>query len=112
VSRKARHLAVGLGVVLVWSACFVVINASRGDAPPGLYAGLRALLGGLPLLALAANRRIAFPPSQAWGWILLLAVTNTTIGLGGMFVSVGLAGAALPAVLANSQALLVAPFAA
>ena len=112
MSRKARHLAVGLGVVLVWSACFVVINASRGDAPPGLYAGLRALLGGLPLLALAANRRIAFPPSQAWGWILLLAVTNTTIGLGGMFVSVGLAGAALPAVLANSQALLVAPFAA
>jgi drug/metabolite transporter (DMT)-like permease len=107
-----RHLAMGLGVVLVWSACFVVIEGSRGDAPPALYAALRALLGGLPLLALAARRRVMLPPPGTWGWILLLAVTNTTIGLGAMFVSVGLAGAAVPAVLANSQALLVAPVAA
>lgn len=59
VGAKARHLAMGLGAVLVWSACFVVIDASRGDAPPRLYAGLGALLGGLPLLALAANRGVA-----------------------------------------------------
>lgn len=64
------------------------------------------------LLVLAARRGVAWPPSRTWRWVLLLAVTNTTIGLGGMFLSVGLAGAALPAVLANSQALLVAPFAA
>lgn len=102
----------GLGVVLVSSVCFVVISASRGDAPPLLYAGLRAMLGGLPLLALAAHRGVALPPSEVWGWILLLAITNTTVGLGAMFLSVGLAGTALPAVLANSQALLVAPFAA
>ncbi len=112
VRGKVRHLAMGLGVVLIWSTCFVVIKASGGDAPPRLYAGLRALVGGVPLLALAARRGVAFPPGRAWGWIVLLAVTNTTIGLGAMFLSVGLAGAALPSVLANSQALLVAPFAA
>jgi drug/metabolite transporter (DMT)-like permease len=51
------------------------------------------------------------PPPRSWGWIAALGVTNTTLGLSGMFLSVGAAGAAIPAVLANSQALFVAPFA-
>jgi len=47
-----------------------------------------------------------------YGMSEALGFTNTTLGLAGMFLSVGAVGAAIPGVLANSQALLVAPFAA
>lgn len=107
-----RRTAAALLVILVWSACFVVIRASSPDAPPLLYGALRALLGGVPLLVVAAGTTKALPPPGTWGWIAALGLTNTTLGLAGMFLSAGTAGAAIPGVLANSQALLVAPFAA
>lgn len=109
---SGARAAIGLGVVLVWSACFVVIKASQGDVTPLLYGALRALLGDIPLLAVAAATGRLMPPPRLWQWLALLGLTNTTLGLAGMFLSVGLAGAAIPGVLANSQALLVAPFAA
>ena len=104
--------AVALVVILIWSGCFVVIKATQADAPPLFYGGLRALLGGLPLLAVAASTGRFLPPPRSWGWIAVLGLTNTTLGLAGMFLSVGAVGAAISGVLANSQALLVAPFAA
>ena len=109
---SATRLGVALLVIVIWSACFVVIKASQGEAPALLYGALRALLGGLPLLGVAAATGRLRPPPGLWRWLALLAVANTTLGLAGMFLSVGLAGAAIPGVLANSQALLVAPFAA
>ncbi|MFQ5852167.1 MAG: DMT family transporter [Candidatus Binatia bacterium] len=68
--------------------------------------------GGLPLLAVAFFMGKFLPPSRSWGWLLTLGVTNTTLGLAGMFLSVGAIGAAIPGVVANIQALFVAPFAA
>jgi probable blue pigment (indigoidine) exporter len=111
-SGHLGRTAVALIVVLIWSACFVVIKASQADAPPLFYGALRALLGGLPLLAVAAATGKFLPSPRSWGWIAVLALTNTTLGLAGMFLSVGAVGAAISGVLANSQALLVAPFAA
>jgi drug/metabolite transporter (DMT)-like permease len=105
-------LLLALAVILVWSACFVAIKASLWAAPPWAFAGLRALLAGMTLLSLAGAAGRLRPPPRAWGWIAALGLANTTVGLSAMFLSVGLAGAALPAVLANSQALLVAPLAA
>lgn len=98
-----------LGVVLIWSSCFIAIKGLLGAAPPLLAAGLRALVAALVLLPLAALEGRLVPPRSAWPWLVMLGLANTTLGLAGMFLSVGLAGAALPAVLANSQALLVAP---
>ncbi len=98
-----------LGVVLVWSSCFIAIKGLLGAAPPLPAAGLRALVAASVLLPLAALEGTLVPPRRTWPWIAMLGLVNTTIGLAGMFLSVGLAGAALPAVLANSQALLVAP---
>ena len=105
-------MAVAFLVVLIWSSCFVIIKASQAGAPPLLFGALRALLGGLPLLAVAAYTGRFLPPRGSWGWIAALGLTNTTLGLAGMFLSVGAVGAAIPGVLANSQGLLVAPFAA
>ncbi|HVQ74458.1 MAG TPA: DMT family transporter [Candidatus Binatia bacterium] len=98
-----------LGVVLVWSSCFIAIKGLLGTAPPLLAAGSRALMAALVLLPLAALAGKLVPPRSAWPWLVALGLANTTVGLAGMFLSVGLAGAALPAVFANSQALLVAP---
>ena len=118
MTERADHasdtwaLLLALAVIAVWSACFVAIKASADSAPPWAFAALRALTAGATLLPLAgAARKLTLPPAE-WGWIAALGVTNTTLGLSAMFLSVGLAGAALPAVLANSQALLVAPLAA
>ncbi len=104
--------AAGLLTVLIWSSCFVAIKGTEGDAPPLIYATLRATIGGVFLLVIAAAKGRLRPPPGTWPWLLLLGLTNTTLGLAGMFLSVGLAGATIPSILANSQALLVAPLAA
>lgn len=101
--------AAALGVVLLWSTCFVAIKGLTGAAPPLLVAALRGLVAAAVLLPLAAFEGRLMPPRSAWPWLIALGLANTTLGLAGMFLSVGLVGAALPAVLANSQALLVAP---
>lgn len=111
-SGHLGRLAMAIVVVLIWSLCFVVIKASQAETPPLFYGALRALLAGFPLLAAAASTGRLLPPRPSWGWILVLGLTNTTLGLAGMFLSVGAVGAAISAVLANSQALVVAPFAA
>jgi len=112
VGGPIRRMALGVITVLIWSACFVVIKASQGSAPPLHFAALRALVAGVPLLVVAASAGKLRPPIGGWAWIGALGLTNTTLGLAGMFLSVGVIGAAIPGVLANSQALLVAPFAA
>jgi len=111
-SGNYGQTAVALLVILIWSGCFVIIKASHADAPPLLFGAFRAFLGGLPLLAVAFAMGKFLPPPDSWGWLLILGVTNTTLGLAGMFLSVGAIGAAIPSVVANSQALFVAPFAA
>lgn len=111
-STDLGRLAMAILVILIWSVCFVVIKASQAETPPLFYGALRALLGGFPLLAVAASTGRLLPPPRSWAWIVVLGLTNTTLGLAGMFLSVGAVGAAISAALANSQALLVAPFAA
>jgi drug/metabolite transporter (DMT)-like permease len=112
IGRPLQRLALGVITILIWSACFVVIKASQGSAPPLLFAALRALVAGVPLLVVAASAGKVRPPAGHWAWLGALGMTNTTLGLAGMFLSVSVVGAAVPGVLANSQALLVAPFAA
>jgi drug/metabolite transporter (DMT)-like permease len=65
----------------------------------------------VPLLLGAGTGRV-LPGRREWGWIALLGATSTGLGFAGMFLSVGAAGAAIPGVVTNSQALLVAPFSA
>lgn len=110
--RRLRRTAAALLVVLAWSSCSVVIKASQAEVPPLLFAAIRALLAGAALLAVAAWAGRLRPARGQWGWILLLGLSNTTLGFAGMFLSVPTAGTAIPGVLQNSQALLVAPFAA
>ncbi len=104
-----RRTALALGVVVVWGVCFVLIKVGLGDTPPVFAAALRALVAGGPLLLVAAALDRLRPGPGAWTWLVLLGLTNTTVGLAGMYLSVGQGGAAIPSVLANAQALLVVP---
>lgn len=112
MTGRLRRRAAGLLCVLLWSTCFVAVRGTEGAAPPLLYAGVRAAIAAAVLFALAARAGALRPPAGTLPWLLVLGVAGTTVALAGMFESVGLAGAAIPAVVAESQALLVAPFAA
>lgn len=74
-------------------------------------AGLRGLVAALPLVVVAAMTGRLRVPIDTWGWLIFLGLGNVTLGLGAMYISVGPTGSAIPSVLANAQALIVAPFA-
>lgn len=95
-----------LAFTVIYAACFAAIKAGLAFAPPLLYGGLRALIGGLALLALvAALRQPLLPSRREWPWVLLLAAVSTTIGFGAMFLSPGRTGAGIASVLGNTQPL-------
>lgn len=108
---RGAETALILVLVGVWGVCFVLIKAGLRQAPPIFFAALRAAVAAVPLVLVAGGLGRLRPPSGTWGGLALLGLTSTTVGLAGMYLSVGPAGAAIPSMLANTQALLVAPVA-
>ena len=110
---RAQPAQIMVALTAITSVCFVAIKAGLPFAPPLLFGGLRALLGGLVLLGAVAVRREALLPARwAWPWILALALTATTVTFGAMFLSPGRTGAGLASVLGNMQPLAVVLLAA
>ncbi|PAU77037.1 EamA family transporter [Halovibrio salipaludis] len=101
-----------VGMVLVaflWAICFPFIVVGLPDAPPLLFAALRAFLAGtcLVLIAIYMGARVNYSPRQ----LLVLAVIGfsyTGMGLGGMFLGAGKLGPGVATVLANAQPLFAA----
>ena len=118
--KRLVTLAVGtrpeifmLAFTAIYAVCFTAIKAGLADAPPLLFGGLRALIGGLILLGiLALSRRPLVPARWAWPWILALALTATTFTYGAMFLSPGRTGAGIASVLGNLQPVLIIVLAA
>ena len=95
-----------LGLTLVYAVCFVAIKEGLAFAPPLLFAGLRAIIAGAALLALAAIQRKRIVPSRRdWGWVVALGSVSTTLSFGAMFLSPGRTGAGIASVLGNTQPL-------
>lgn len=108
---NAAIMSIGVGVVLVWSTCYVTIKlSSRGDEPL-TFAASRALLAGLILLLTSTIRGCVKPPRDTWPWLAVSALTGTSLALWGMFGSVPIEGSVIASILGNSQAILVAPLA-
>ena len=102
----------GGAVVLVWSTCFVTIKISASGLPPLTFAAARALLAAFALLAVTVVKGGGImPPSGSWPLLALSALTGTSLAFWGMFGSVPIEGTAIPSILGNSQALIVAPLA-
>ncbi|MFI4971052.1 MAG: EamA family transporter [Hyphomicrobiales bacterium] len=74
-------------VVAVLGACFVAIRAGLPDASVLWFAALRALLGGVVLVALGFTQRRTLPSGLAeWGVVAGLGVANATLGFATMFL--------------------------
>lgn len=105
-------LRVGLGatlVMLLWALCFPLISVGLADAPPMTFAGLRAALSGVVLIAAAEwLDRPAIGGRTVWGGVVLVGVTATSLGFFGMFYGGGRVSPGLATVIANIQPLIAA----
>jgi drug/metabolite transporter (DMT)-like permease len=96
-------------VTLLWAACFPLITAGLGMAPPLTFAALRSSVAGIGLLAPALVLRRSLPRSrQVWLALLGVGLTTTSLGFAGMFLAGGYVNPGLATVLANAQPLLAA----
>lgn len=116
-SRNSMPAVVWIGSVLaftvIFAVCFTAIKAGLAFAPPLLFGGLRALIGGaILLLVLVALRAPLLPARRYWPLVLAVAATSTTIGFGAMFLSPGRTGAGIASVLGNTQPLFALVLAA
>ncbi|MEA9358482.1 EamA family transporter [Bacteriovorax sp. PP10] len=108
---RATTISLGIGVVLIWSTCFVTIKLSSLGNEPLTFAAIRALLAGIVLLILSTLGGCLKPPSNTWPWLAVSALTGTSLALWGMFGSVPIEGSVIASILGNSQAILIAPLA-
>ena len=67
------HIALALGVTVLWGFTFVVMRELLDALPPLMVAGLRVATAALPVLVLFR------PPAIAWYWTLGLGLTQDTI---------------------------------
>ncbi len=113
MSGPARRATAALGLAAIYAVCFVAIKAGLAFAPPLLFAGLRAEIAGVVLLALVVFlRRPVLPAISGWPGLVALALTSTSLGFAAMFLSPGRIGAGIASVLGNVQPLFVLVLAA
>lgn len=105
-------VSVAAGAVLVmflWALCFPLINVGLSASPPMTFAALRALIAGAVLLIVAHGlRRPAITGKSAWGGVILVGLTATSLGFFGMFYGGARVSPGLATVIANTQPLIAA----
>ena len=91
-------------ITAIQAGCFTLIKTGLDFAPPLLFGGMRAMIGGSALLAFAAvTRRPILPPRSTWVGVVLLALVATTMTFGAMFLSPGRTEAGIASALGNLQ---------
>lgn len=106
---QATKLVILAYIVLVSSACYLLILRGLEAAPPLAFGGVRTLLGGISLLVVArVFGQPLVPAKTLWKWIPWVALTATTLTFGSMFLSPRFAGAGLASILGNAQPLFIA----
>ncbi len=102
-------------VALLWAICFPFIVIGLPDAPPLLFAALRAFLaGGLLIFVCMAQRHrgtCQLNPRNL-RQLGLIGLSYTALGFGGMFLGAGHLSPGLATVLAGTQPLIAAAIAA
>lgn len=99
---RAPHAAVAALVALAYAGCFVAIEIGLPFAPPLRFAGLRALVAGLALLAAARILGHALlPPPRLRPWVVALGAV-LAVQYAAMFLSPQRVGPGIASVLANT----------
>lgn len=102
-------------VALLWAICFPFIVIGLPDAPPLLFAALRAFLAGglLVFIYIVLRRREPYLLNlRNLVYLGLIGLSYTAMGFGGMFLGAGHLSPGLATVLASTQPLIAAAIAA
>ena len=102
-------------VALLWAICFPFIVIGLPDAPPLLFAALRAFLAGglLVVVCMAQRHRGTYQINpRNLLHLALIGLSYTALGFGGMFLGAGHLSPGLATVLAGTQPLIAAAIAA
>lgn len=106
---RTTKLVILAYIVLVSSACYLLILRGLEAAPPLAFGGVRTLLGGTSILLVAwLSGQPVIPAKKLWKWLPLVALTATTLTFGSMFLSPSFAGAGLASILGNAQPFFIA----
>jgi drug/metabolite transporter (DMT)-like permease len=102
------HVLLVALLAAIYAVCYAAIKAGLAFAPPLRFAGLRAVIGGVALLAaLRVAGRDLWPARRLRPWIAALSLTGTVIAYAAMFASPGRTGAGLASVLGNTGPLIL-----
>lgn len=115
VSSDLADIALMVLVALLWAICFPFIVIGLPDAPPLLFAALRAFLaaGFLGCVCLLARNREPYQLNvRNVVQLGLIGLLYTAMGFGGMFLGAGKLSPGLATVLAGTQPLIAAVMAA
>lgn len=110
---KNRRLALAASVAVVWGLCFVLIRSSLNETTPLISAGFRSLLGGLTLTAWIARSDKSVGSRLRRGLpgitdLIFLALANSAIAFGAMYLAAERAAAIVASILAGVQPLMLA----
>jgi drug/metabolite transporter (DMT)-like permease len=106
MDTRRRTLAIAL-LVLAWSATFAAVEVGLEGAPPVLFAGLRALLGGAVIALPALLRRRRLTLHRTWWPYAVLTLWNVVGFLGLQSLAILELPSGLAAVLIYLQPVLV-----
>ena len=108
-----RRLMLIGALSIVYALCYSAIKSGLPYAPPLRFAGLRAGVGGVSLLATVFFLgQPVLPPRRLWRGTVALAFLGTFLGYGAMFLSPGRTGAGLSSVVGNTGPILTVLLAA
>ncbi|MCF6266375.1 MAG: DMT family transporter [Desulfuromusa sp.] len=108
MTNHIKKIVVLAYIIIVSSACYVLILRGLQSAPPFVFAGFRTILGGGTLLVFSRlSGQGIFPERRLWKWLPGVALTATTLTFGSMFVSPSFTGAGLASILGNAQPLFI-----
>jgi|TARA_B100000749_G_scaffold280077_2_gene274666 drug/metabolite transporter (DMT)-like permease len=106
---KSTQLFLVVLVTLAWAACFPLIELGHRAAPPLRFAAIRSLIAGASIvIPLLIYRRDWLSDWNIWKYSLIVALTYTVMGFGGMFLADGRVSPGIATVLANTQPLIAA----
>ena len=108
MTNQINKITVLAYIIIVSSACYVLILRGLQSAPPFAFGGFRTILGGGTLLIFSwFSGHPIFPERRLWKWLPIIALTATTLTFGSMFLSPGFTGAGLASVLGNAQPVFI-----
>ena len=101
---KSAHVFLVILVTLFWAMCFPLIELGHRAAPPLRFAAIRSLIAGASIIVpLLLYKRDWLSDWNIWKYSIIIAVTYTVLGFGGMFLADGRVSPGIATVLCYSH---------